>query len=254
MVDKNQLTTRVEQISGITASVLPYISEMDDAQLVKTAISALYLERFAFVLRGACAAELRRRIPTRLAGGRGKRDKEGIGIKAYMARLAKEIGVSVKTLATDARISEIFFSSDETVLAREHSLSREYYVIALSAPDPLAAIRVVQSKIAEPEYKLQQFRSYVRELKQEVPVNKVPSERETLRLLHVYLPQEVHLSLMELIQRSGHTKEVVVANAIRALHSGLAERGAKGSTARGQHRGNENDSTQNDRQLRLQIE
>lgn len=251
MENTNQLITRVEQVNELM-TLLPSISQMDDAALVKTAINALYLERFAFVLRGVCAAELRRRIPVRLAGGRGKQDREGLGIKAQMSRLAKEIGINLKTLDTDARISETFFKRGETVLVHEDCLPREYYVVALSAPDPLAAIEIAQTKNAEPEYKLQQFRSYVRELKRDVPMNKTSLERDALSLLRVNLPKNIHLALTEIIERSGQTKEMVVAEAIIARHSALTGRGIKGTANRAQNP-TANVAVQDDKQLRLDM-
>jgi hypothetical protein len=251
MENTNQLITRVEQVNELM-TLLPSISQMDDAALVKMAINALYLERFAFVLRGVCAAELRRRIPVRLAGGRGKQDREGLGIKAQTTRLAKEIGINLKTLDTDARISETFFKRGETMLVREDCLPREYYVVALGAPDPLAAIEIAQAKHAEPEYKLQQFRSYVRELKRDVPTNKASPEREALYLLRVNLPKVIHLALTEIIERSGQTKEVVVADAILSRHLALAGRVVKEPTTRARSP-TANVAAQDDRQLRLDI-
>lgn len=246
------LTTRVEQVNELMASLQLFISQMDEAELVKTAINALYLERFAFVLRGACAAELRRRIPVRLAGGRGKQDREGLGIRAHMTRLAKEIGISIKTLDTDARISQTFFERDETVLVHEDCLPREFYVVALGAPDPLAAIEIAQVKIVEPEYKLQQFRSYVRELKRDVSVNKTSPEREALYLLRVHLPKDIHLALTEVIERSGQTKEVVVADAILSRYLALAGGVVKGTATRARSP-TANVAAQDDRQLRLDL-
>lgn len=252
MENPNQLTTRVEQVNELMASVSLSISQMDEAELVKTAINALYLERFAFVLRGACAAELRRRIPVRLAGGRGKQDREGLGIKAHIARLAKEIGINIKTLDTDARISETFFKRGESVLVHEDCLPREYYVVALSAPDPLAAIEIAQAKIVEPEYKLQKFRSYVRELKRGVQMNRTSPEREALYLLRVNLPKDIHQALTEIIERSGQTKEVVVADAILAQHLALAGKRVKGAATRARSP-TANVAAQDDRQLLLDM-
>ena|SRR2546423_1304892 len=117
------------------------LSELEEPRLIEIAIRTRYLEWCAFILRGMCASELRRRYSLRLVGGRGKRDQAGEGIQAQMTRLATSIGVSPTTLMTDVRISDTFFSSaEDTTIAREHTLPREFYVIALSAPIPHEAI------------------------------------------------------------------------------------------------------------------
>lgn len=248
------LIARVEQLHEIITSVLPRIQQMDDARLVETAITAGYLERFAFVVRGACAAELRRRVPTRLAGGRGKQDKDGSGIGSHVARLAKDIGVSAKTLGTDVRIHQVFFSRGETVLAVEQCLRREYYVAALGAPDPLGAIEVAKSKIAEPGYNVQQFRSFVRDIQLSEPADTVTSEQESGCWLRIKIPQESHQTLNELVQRTGRAREIIVAEAILALHSALVETRAKGAVTKAKHLTDADSCTRNSGQLRLQMD
>ena len=248
------LIARVEQLHEIITSVLPRIQQMDDARLVETAITAGYLERFAFVVRGACAAELRRRVPTRLAGGRGRQDKDGSGIGSHVARLAKEIGVSAKTLGTDVRIHEVFFNRGETVLVVEHCLRREYYVAALGAPDPLGAIEVAKSKIAEPGYNVQQFRYFVRDLHRNGPTDTAASEQERSYWLRIKIPQEPHQTLNDLVQRTGRAREIIVAEAILALHSALVETRAKGTSTRAKHRTDSDSGTRNNGQLRLQMD
>lgn len=249
-----ELLARVEQLHEIITSVLPRIQQMDDARLVETAITAGYLERFAFVVRGACAAELRRRVPTRLAGGRGKQDKDGSGIGSHVARLAKEIGVSAKTLGTDVRIHEVFFSRGETVPVVEHCLRREYYVAALGAPDPLGAIEVAKSRIAEPGYNVQQFRSFVRDIHRNGPADTAASKQERGCWLRIKIPQESHQTLNDLAQRTGRAREIIVAEAILALHSALVETKAKGAVTKTKHRTDADSCARNSGQLRLQMD
>lgn len=248
-----ELAARVEQLADIITSVLPHIQQMDEARLVQTAVNAGYLERFAFIVRGTCAAELRRRIPTRLAGGRGKEDEDGLGIGSHLARLAEEIGVSVKTLDTDVRIIQHFFKAGETILVNEDCLCREYYVAALSAPDPLRAIEVAKSRSAESGYTVQQFRSFVRDLKRNGSADG-DSGRDSGRWLRVKVPQQAHLILDDLVQRTRRAKGTVVAEAILALHSALAETGANTAVSKAKHRAGADFGTQNNGQLQLQLE
>ena len=124
--------TALPQVDAQLSALLPHLARLDDNQLVRLAADARQLETCAFRLRGACVAELRHRIRTRLLGGRGRRDTSGTGIKAQLAHLASEIGVGITTLKIDARIHEAFFADaeddTETGSARRPSLlAREFY-------------------------------------------------------------------------------------------------------------------------------
>jgi hypothetical protein len=162
----NGVDTRIVQLGKYLPDLLSEIATTDDEQIIRIAANARLLERFAFLIRGMCALVLRRRYPHRLSGGRGKRDQAGLGVQAQMARLAEQAGVDRRTLETDARISDTFFACmDETTLEHIPSLAREYYVIALSAPDPHGAIRTAVERRADSRYGLAQFKADVRHLK-----------------------------------------------------------------------------------------
>ena len=111
---------KLPQVDAQLSALLPHLARLDDNQLVQLAADAHRLETCAFRLRGACVAELRRRIRTRLLGGRGRRDTSGIGVGAQLAHLASEIGVGITTLKIDARIHEAFFANAESNTGFEH--------------------------------------------------------------------------------------------------------------------------------------
>ncbi len=149
------------------------LSEIEEPRLIELTLRAKQLEWCAFIIRGMCAAELRRRYSLRLAGGRGKRDQAGRGIQAQMTHLAASIGVSPKTLMTDARISDTFFSSvGDTALAREHTLPREFYVIALNAPAPHEAIKIAAQYVRNGGYSREKFRAYMHNLRRDLQLPK----------------------------------------------------------------------------------
>jgi hypothetical protein len=219
-LDLTTLTTFDEQLRAL----LPKLTEFADVQLLQLAAHARQLEACAFRLRGACVAELRRRIAIRLFGGRGKRDASGIGIKAQLAQLAAQIGVSPTTLKTDARIHEVFFAG-ETRLARETSLPREFYVTALGAPDPLATIQLAEEKAADKSYTREQFRRDVRALKpapkrSDAVVSAAATPKATGNLRVKIMP-EAQAALAELVERSGQSPDAIVAEAILAHHKSL---------------------------------
>ncbi len=116
--------TTLPQADAQLSVLLPHLARLDDTQLIRLAADARRLETCAFRLRGACVAELRRRIRTRLSGGRGRRDTSGIGAGAQLARLAANIGVSVSTLKLDARIHEVFFASKHGEVIEETEKQR----------------------------------------------------------------------------------------------------------------------------------
>jgi len=119
--------------------VIENVRSQSDDRLVELARDAQSLEKAAFRVRGACGAELKRRImERRLTGQEGSAAENSIG--QQMSALAKEIGVAPKTLSDDTRIYETF--GDD--LNGEIKLDREHYRMALSAPDPKAAIALTK--------------------------------------------------------------------------------------------------------------
>jgi hypothetical protein len=205
--------------------LLPQLADFADNQLLELAAHAQRLEACAFRLRGACVAELRRRITTRLVGGRGYRDADGIGIKAQLAQLASQIGISPTTLKTDARIHEVFFAG-ESRLAREPTLPREFYVTALGAPDPLATIRIAEEKAASKTYTREQFRRDVRALKHpklitDNPIVSANHSPESRCDILIKISLDASIALAELTKRSGHSPDEIIIAALLAYHSSL---------------------------------
>lgn len=246
------MSTEIDQLAVYLPGLLAKIAAKDDEQIIRIASSARRLERFAFLLRGMCASVLRRRYPHRLSGGRGKHDQAGLGIQAQMARLAEQAGVDRKTLETDARINDMFFGDiQESALEHIPTLAREYYVIALSAPDPHAVIRMAAARCSDSRYGLTQFRADVRLSKCVADSPAAPHVTEHTHAFRVRIPADVGGLMSELITMSQKTKDEIVAEAIRALHTSLTKR-----TTRKQHvvsTPRSSAQTQGDRQLELML-
>lgn len=139
-----------------------------------------------------------------------------------MTRLAEQLGIDRRTLETDARIKDTFFQFlDETKLVHMPSLAREYYVVALAAPEPQAAIKVAVEKRADPHYTLEIFRSYVRDLKRNGTTVMQDSEAKPVATLRVIIPVETQRALLELIKFKGQSREEVIADAILNLHQAV---------------------------------
>lgn len=200
-----------------------YIPQMTDAQILQMLFQAEQLADFAFLVRGACASELRQRS-IKLPGGRGKKDTVGRGLQSQMEDLAKKVGTGRKTLETDARIKDTFFPMiDETTLEQMPPLAREYYVIALSAPDPLAAIKTAVNRCSDPHFSLRQFRSEVRLLKTLGAASTFFASAEHLLVLNARVTAEIMSLVVDLITKTGMIKDDVVAEAIRMLHTSVSK-------------------------------
>lgn len=221
-IDLERLTETDSQLAALVSK----LAHLDGSQLLQLAAYAGRLESCAFRLRGACVSELRRRITLRLPGGRGRRDAEGVGVKARLTRLATQIGISLSTLKTDARIHEVFFR-EETGLARDTSLAREFYVTALGAPDPLAAIKIAEERCGAAGYKREHFRRDVRQLKgMTAPATTTEITDTSLEPLRIDLSRlkltgEAQHALHQLIERTGGTIDVLISEALVACYQAL---------------------------------
>lgn len=245
------LIERFNRMEEGLRKLLAGLPTLTEEQLVKVIANAGRMERYFFLARGMCVLELRSRVKERLAGGRGNRDQEGKGIHAQTLQLAEATRVNISTLNTDARICEVFFhNANETTLAGEPLLPREYYVIALGAPDPHAAIRIAVKQSANPRYKRERFRAYVRGLKR--TENNVALEKHKPSvLLRTQIPEEVDCLLSELLKLTGKDKAQVLAEAIASFHQAIKARKPSKKRKRAQPTQIQPGDTQDGRQLSL---
>lgn len=222
------------------ARTLRLIPEMADAEIIRTALYACVLEGQAYLLRGACAAELRKRCATKLLGGRGKRDQAGIGAQARVRRLADQIGVNLRTLMTDVRIYETFFEGEpekETALARECCLPREFFVTALATPEPLAALEIAVRKRRNTAYTCQEYREDLRALGKLTRGGRAKAQAPDNHCLRVEISSEAYRVLVELSRESGKGQGEIVASALLAFRQahgdGRMKRDKPSQTSRG---------------------
>jgi hypothetical protein len=227
------------------------LPKLTEDQLIQIIANAGRMEGYFFLARGMCVLELRSRIRERLAGGRGKRDYSGKGINAQTMRLAETTRVNISTLNTDARICEVFFPvGDETTLARESLLPREYYVIALGAPDPHAAIQIAAKQSADPHYRRERFRAYVRGLKQSEN-NSTLAQHKSSILLRAHITKQVDSLLSEILELTGKEKAQILAEAITSFHQAIKAKKPSKNGKRSQLAQSQPDNAQDGRQLSL---
>jgi hypothetical protein len=247
------LIERFSQMEEGLHKLLAGLPTLTEEQLVKVIANAGRMERYFFLARGMCVLELRSRIRERLSGGRGKRDYSGKGIKAQTIQLAEATRVNISTLNTDARICEVFFHDlSETTLAREPLLPSEYYVIALGAPDPHAAIRIAGKQGSDPHYRRERFKAYVRDLKW--TENNVALERcKSSVLLRAHIPEEANGLLSELLELTGKDKAQILADAITSLYQAIKKRKPGTGRERAQLPQGQPRDTRDGRQLSLEL-
>jgi hypothetical protein len=253
MTGANSLVRRFSRMEEGLCKLLAGLPALAEEQLLQIIADAGRIEQYFFLARGMCVLELRSRIKVRLTGGRGKRDHSGKGINAQTKRLAERTHVNISTLNTDARICEVFFpGGGETTLARESLLPREYYVIALGAPDPHAAIRVAAEQSADPHYRRERFRAYVRGLRR-TEDNAAGKRRKSSALLEVHIPESVDRLLSELLELTGKEKSRILAEAITSFHQAIKMRKPGKGHRRARHSQSQLGDTQDDGQLSLEL-
>jgi hypothetical protein len=156
---ENQSLATVNLLHDWADMVIENVRTQSDDRLVELARDAQDLEKAAFRVRGACGAELKRRILERQNENPNDRDRPAVS--KQMNELATRIGVAPKTLADDTRIYETFGDR----LDHGESLDREHYRISLSAPNPDAALDLARDNRNEnPGYSTREFRNDVRKL------------------------------------------------------------------------------------------
>ena len=157
---------------------------MGEEQLYDLSITSFRLFGWrGLLLTGACGSELLKRRELRLKAGRGKNEPGKRGLQSKLKDLAEGLNVGVSTLRTNARIYETFFRGrDFSLLACENSMPREFYVIALSAPNPREAIRKARARRDEGIYTRQQFRADVWAGREPAPAAEEPSGGVKLRV------------------------------------------------------------------------
>jgi hypothetical protein len=124
-----------------------------EASILKTLKCLKDNESWNSIVRGASGYELKKRSSLRLAGGRGRRDDEGLGIRRKLQKIADASGFKLKTVEDDVAIyqklvgEKLSHLTDENTIREERTvlvgrltlLPRCFNLIAARQPDPEAA-------------------------------------------------------------------------------------------------------------------
>jgi len=140
-----------------TGQILSLIPSLSDEHLMLVLEASDRLEQCSWVVRASVVSEIRKRDTSRQSGGRGNKDEAGTGIKAQLAALAQRRGVSVRTLEAEAQAVEIF-DIESGAVDGIPLLPKSFYIEALNAPDPQAAIEMATQKRDEGNFTTAAFR------------------------------------------------------------------------------------------------
>ncbi|HEX8163535.1 MAG TPA: hypothetical protein VF538_16820 [Pyrinomonadaceae bacterium] len=202
-------------------ALLKEIPDLADQTLENFMSSVSMAERRLFLLRGACASERIERVAERVPGElvvAKKKQTRKTGKTKLIAEMAGAIGVSAKLLARDVQIVSTFFPEGRPILARENLLAREYYVTALAAPDPIAALGTAVERGAPAGFSRAEFRDHVRGLKEALrPVRLRPVRMGKRRRPGVKIPPAARETLAKLVDATGRSEEEIVAEALADL-------------------------------------
>lgn len=145
----------MNEIERRADEVIEALPQRTDEEVIEIRTSARTVGRASWRIEAACDAEILDR--TKLKGGRGQKDVEGVGVVATVKRVAAELGVSPRTIFDNARIHNTFFAPQMDADActtfadgtDDHLEEKEYYKAALASPDPRETLEYFARQKAE---------------------------------------------------------------------------------------------------------
>lgn len=186
------------------------IAAVPDDHLVEVARGASEMEAQGFRIRGACAAEMKRRALE--SGGERMAGEE-------LTRLALEAGVNFHTIKDDCRIFETF--GEECLSTNIYP--REVYRLALTASDPRAAVEMYAAKKAADEgYSTRDFRRDVARTDSGGREPDAPPEEDTFEV-RWELTRSVLTEIPRLAEALSCDHELAVSYAIKYAAKALEE-------------------------------
>lgn len=144
-----QLLASLDEVQQGIIADLPNQTEEESLQ---TRLAARELSRTSWVIECAVDAQTVNRAHAKR--GRGNIDTLGVGVTAAVARRAKSIGCTPRTITKNAQVFRLLCACGEAMNATSQNAvlatlvlpeailpDKHFYVAALSAADPLAAVR-----------------------------------------------------------------------------------------------------------------
>lgn len=133
----------LSNLANLVPEVIADLGKQSDDDLLQTRKQARVLDESAWRVECACDAEVVDRA-VKLKGGRGLRDVNAVGAKAAIARRAKQIGVTPRTVERNAQIFRLMEETSDREIAC--LTEKNFFVAALTAADPARAISLFIEK------------------------------------------------------------------------------------------------------------
>jgi len=141
--------SHAERLAKIEFEVIANLPQQDSTQVLQTRANAKLLSETAWRIECACDAQLISNAKNmRSRGSLG--DTEGIGKMAAVRRQAKKVGCTPQTIFKNAQIFHLIKKAEGANPEMSTSLrilnERKYFVVALMAADPIAALNIFIEK------------------------------------------------------------------------------------------------------------
>lgn len=153
-----QFLSYLEKLASLERELIDDLSNQSVEEIIDTRAHAHLLTKTGWRVEVACDAAIWNRESDKRSGagtGRGNKDVDAIGLLAAVARRAKIIGCTPRTIYKNKQI----FALMEKVVFENYLLDalplKEFWTAALRAADPVEAVRIFAGKRTEnPKFKV----------------------------------------------------------------------------------------------------
>lgn len=143
------LLTQAARLTKVEQEVIAKLPDQDMDQVLETRANAKLLSETAWRIECACDAQIINGARNMRRKGRSG-DREGLGIMAAVRRQAKKANCTPQTIFKNAQIHRLIVQAESANPGMTTSLrvlnERKYFVIALNAAEPLAALELFIEK------------------------------------------------------------------------------------------------------------
>lgn len=137
----------LEDLSRLEPTLIEWLESQEEAVVFDTRYQASQLDKFGWRIQCACDATILTRTE-QAKRGRGNRDVSEAGIMAAVAKKAKLIGVTPRTIVRNAKIFSLMqaVNTDDGVPILQTLEDKSFWYAALSTSNPLEALKLFTEK------------------------------------------------------------------------------------------------------------
>jgi hypothetical protein len=206
-------TTEMDRLSRVEKQVILSLGRQSEDEILITRRGAKRLGGTAWRIEVACDAELVARASlARARRGRGNRDLSKRGVTASVAKKAKVLGCTPNHILKNAQIFRLMDDAENRF--PENNIlqildEKGFYVAALSAADPLTALKVfAEKKVSSSRFRVSDAVRYLERnelTKKAITVKALQNARETVPILTAR-----KLDIQHIIEVMGYLKITII--------------------------------------------